>query len=1164
VNRFNEKLKENYYQCSELIELESNIVNHLNSVQISNESNKNEGEDRYLLIGEQLGDGIFSTAKSIVEELKSPTNETSLILEDKKILVLSGDNCCGKTSFLINFIQNYKNTLPENILVVKEFICNEQEKVTDVMLRIICKIRCQVAGRSTIAEMCCGNESFEEISEMFKFTLQQIPCFIFIDGIDQLHGDNPNQVEKVKSLEWIPDSLPSFCRVVMTTNNCDLTLKYLSMRSDTIRIKFPQLKTDSLQQVALTNITPSVKDFLTSESLIRISELPFSDNLIVTSFVVSLLKLCKNNQSVEHLLIQLAARRNLNLFWRGSLNFISRKLSWGKEEHPGSFDPNTTSGWVADALKLLLCCNRGLLQLELLHMLHLMGYTGHSIVTPHDLLLFVSFCHPVVRCVPGGNIIISNKSVKQSLARSLMNVGTYNSKSQDLQLSICSFIASYFEKFSTKKRQIVELPWQLVKTKNFEKLKIFLTEPRNFIEMSRISTTDVFFLRQIISYWNILNTEKLDVVQLVEEMLLNEKRKNSDEFSDGVRDLFIVMSQLNINDVKYHINDTQSNESCVFERKKTVNKNKNFLNTDWSPEKAVMKKQDGNTDFSRTDVIKLKFYAAWFLYIYEKNYSKSAKKLAIDCKKFIEISEPLNFEELLVNLQLVDLLCKMKVSLAEDKLVGAVVNCQANQLELLELNCEEKKAASKSRGDIQLYIADLLIQQSRFLQAKNYILMASEEYQLSCNFDGESICQCYIAQILSKQGKLFESEELFQTSLKEVEKVHGKSNSKVAFVRTCLADHYCRYLDKNNENIRRALLSYKEALEIYERNKNYVQCARILTSMGKLLDMEATLNSKNEALYCFQTAKDLLNLNCDSFSKNYKIVLDRNYKKTALDLMTGRFKYSGGYFTKKNPPIKYHRPHSFMSCAPNTDLYDVIQVKNTPQKFRRLTSSYDLYRPYTVNLYGTEPVLSNKKNDKITIEKMLAGKTELLIEESNTMDEENVKLEVESLSVKLGIDEFKNLDKLIDAKMPLRLPGLGNNLKKDELSVAMKFINRTNNAYRPKTTPYILRKALVRADHKQKTINRLHRPKSHHHHKTLRQTSTILQNIHGPHSQLDSLQNPPPKPRENVRKGSGLVHKSALYDVPGRYITSGSLYMPKRNQIPSGTWIKEFNELMST
>ena len=44
---------------------------------------------------------------------------------------------------------------------------------------------------------------------------------------------------------------------------------------------------------------------------------------------------------------------------------------------------------------------------------------------------------------------------------------------------------------------------------------------------------------------------------------------------------------------------------------------------------------------------------------------------------------------------------------------------------------------------------------------------------------------------------------------------------------------------------------------------------------GKLLNMEATLNSKNEALYCFQTAKDLLNLNCDSFSDNYKIVLDR-------------------------------------------------------------------------------------------------------------------------------------------------------------------------------------------------------------------------------------------------------------------------------------------------
>ena len=31
--------------------------------------------------------------------------------------------------------------------------------------------------------------------------------------------------------------------------------------------------------------------------------------------------------------------------------------------------------------------------------------------------------------------------------------------------------------------------------------------------------------------------------------------------------------------------------------------------------------------------------------------------------------------------------------------------------------------------------------------------------------------------------------------------------------------------------------------------------------------------------------------------------------------------------------------------------------------------------------------------------------------------------------------------------------------------------------YRPKTTPYMSRKYLLSADHKQKTINRLHRPK---------------------------------------------------------------------------------------
>ena len=41
--------------------------------------------------------------------------------------------------------------------------------------------------------------------------------------------------------------------------------------------------------------------------------------------------------------------------------------------------------------------------------------------------------------------------------------------------------------------------------------------------MCRISTTDVFFLRQIISYWNILIAEKFDVVQLVEVCFLEIK-----------------------------------------------------------------------------------------------------------------------------------------------------------------------------------------------------------------------------------------------------------------------------------------------------------------------------------------------------------------------------------------------------------------------------------------------------------------------------------------------------------------------------------------------------------------------------------------------------------------------------------------------------------------
>ena len=60
-----------------------------------------------------------------------------------------------------------------------------------------------------------------------------------------------------------------------------------------------------------------------------------------------------------------------------------------------------------------------------------------------------------------------------------------------------------------------------------------------------------------------------------------------------------------------------------------------------------------------------------------------------------------------------------------------------------------------------------------------------------------------------------------------------------------------------------------------------------------------------------------------------------------------------------------------------------------------------------------------------------------------------MKFEVERLSMKLGTDEFRKYENQIETQMPLKrgllLPGVGNNLNRNEFNVAMKFINRTNN-----------------------------------------------------------------------------------------------------------------------
>lgn len=175
-------------------------------------------------------------------------------------------------------------------------------------------------------------------------------------------------------------------------------------------------------------------------------------------------------------------------FWRTVFNLWTRRFSWTKSSagQAGSLRTRSTaSGWVADVLRLIAATRNGLHQTEILHLLSLLGYRGRSAVMPYDWMIFQKAARNAFAVRPEGYITFAHTEVRHAVKYYLLGAVLPTATGSAASLGHVnllqhhhSLLASYFLKYGSLKRKLIELPWQLEEGGDWMMLSQVLSKPR--------------------------------------------------------------------------------------------------------------------------------------------------------------------------------------------------------------------------------------------------------------------------------------------------------------------------------------------------------------------------------------------------------------------------------------------------------------------------------------------------------------------------------------------------------------------------------------------------------------------------------------------------------------------------------------------------------------
>lgn len=363
--------------------------------------------------------------------------------EDPPLIVL-GEQGVGKSALLANWGLKYQNDHPEDFLFF-HFI-GSSPKSSDSFI-MIARLMAEIQNRYGFED-----EVFNSTAKMqaavplylARTTPDKGRIVIVLDGLDQLE-DRGNALE----LGWLPENFPPHVRVVVSTN-AGKSLDALKRRC------WPIIHVDGLnhdQRCQL--VTTYLGQYRKSLSEARLDRIVSSDNAGTPLFLCALLEELRVYGIHENL----DERIEYYLSSKTTDVLFSRIL--GRYEADYEVD---RPGLVRDVMSYVWAARNGLAESELLELL---GQEGKPMPAAYWTPMYLACGHALVN--RSGLLTFAHDYIRQAVKKRFVT-------SDEIRLDIHRYLANYFaEKGLDDNRALTEVPWQLLESKQWDRLHYCIT-----------------------------------------------------------------------------------------------------------------------------------------------------------------------------------------------------------------------------------------------------------------------------------------------------------------------------------------------------------------------------------------------------------------------------------------------------------------------------------------------------------------------------------------------------------------------------------------------------------------------------------------------------------------------------------------------------------------
>ncbi|CAL1526238.1 unnamed protein product [Lymnaea stagnalis] len=440
------------------------------------------------------------------------------------ITVITGNRGVGKSALAARWLHQFRDDIC-GICVISNFTSASSSSPNIVQFLVHCvqtlRKRYLLSGgydpKSIRAETESdgAGQSFMSLCESFGAALALGPCVVLLDGVNELGPASGMSAQTIKECSWLPEKVPSTCRLILTTTFSDTSYHSLAKRPDVSIIKCPDSLINfntTLQMIVQGN--PPVNVLLGEDGVKQLTSLKIIQTALGAKVIGQELSSYRVYSNLTLFLENHAEMCSLRNFWTMCVQSWVKDLSWNLNKPSG--EPNyrdktfESYGWVIDTLCLVAVSRNGLKKDQILSVLKMIGYKDDLEVTEYDWLQ-LRLCASATLCDSGdGCIVFDHKYLQeiteytffQTISKLSSDPRTVIQSSQNVVRQVYhSYLARYFSHQSHSTQTMEELPWQLMMSGNISDLLEYLTD--SSIIMKMLTVEGDLWREDFKLYWSV-------------------------------------------------------------------------------------------------------------------------------------------------------------------------------------------------------------------------------------------------------------------------------------------------------------------------------------------------------------------------------------------------------------------------------------------------------------------------------------------------------------------------------------------------------------------------------------------------------------------------------------------------------------------------------------